>query len=420
MYLIPFIYFSILTLFWWKKHQQIDICVYLSGLYTISTFCAVIIITQNLLDAGGVLFDKTDLELNFIPTIVFCALHTFCLLPFSMVYNKDLRQITPNGKKNLFYFTLLLIIVGLINFYLVFDSTLEILQGDLSTIRSDHYKGIMSPAQIKGESMPSILRYLYTLNVSTLLALPIFFYYISFEKRHWIWNAMILLTSFSVPLAGIQMADRTEIILYIQMFVFCLIFFRNLIPNKVKRLMKLSLVPACFLLITYVTIVSIDRFDKREGGATESIIQYAGQGYLNFCFFWEHAKSNHIATEREFPLINHTLTHIDSSPERRSERSGQHGFYISVFPTYLGDIMLDITIWGMLIWSIFFFIVTMLIIKASHRKAFNIGEMIGIFACAVIPIFGIFYYRYFYFTYTFLLIIAATIYISSKIKFVLK
>lgn len=420
MVLVPFIYFTILTLYWWKKHQQIDVCVYMSGLYAISALCAVIIVTQNMLDAGGVLFDQTDIELNFTPTIVFCTLHTFCLLPFSMIYNKELNQITPNGQKVLFYFTLLLIFVGFINFYLVFDSTLEILQGDLSTIRSDHYKGIMSPAQIKAQSMPSILGYIYYLNVSTMLAIPIFFYYISFEKRHWLWNALVFFTSLSVPLAGIQMADRTEIMLYIQMFIFCLIFFRKLMPQKVKRIVKISLIPACIILVTYVTAVSVARFDKREGGATESVIQYAGQGYLNFCFFWEHGKSDYIATEREFPFINHAIKKIDSTPERRAERSGQQGFFISVFPTYLGDIMLDISIWGMLIWSIFFFLTSMLVIKASHRESISIGEMIGIFVCAVVPVFGIFYYRYFYYTYTFLLIIALTIYISSKIKLVIK
>ena len=420
MVIIPFIYFTLLTIYWWKKHQGLDVCVYMSGLYAISTFCAVIIVLQNMLDAGGVLFDQTDIELNLLPTVTFCALHTLCLLPFSMIHSKEIKTISQNGEKTLFYVTLLLIFVGLINFYLIFDSTLEILQGDLSTIRSDHYKGILSPAQVKAQSMPSILGYIYYLNVSTMLAIPIFFYYLCLGKKKWWWNIIVLFTSMSVPLAGIQMADRTEILLYIQMFVFCLIFFRNLMPKKIKKGMKILLIPISFLLIFYVSAVSIARFDKREGGATESAIQYAGQGYLNYCFFWEKANSDYIATEREFPLLNHSIAKIDSNPERRSERSGKQGFFISVFPTYLGDIMLDITKWGMAIWAIFFFLTTTLVIKASHREEFNVGEMIGIFICAVVPIFGIFYYRYFYYTYTFLLIITAIIYLAGKFKFTFK
>lgn len=420
MVLIPFVYFVLLTAFWWRKHQGVDVCVYMSGLYAVTSLFAVFIVMGDMLDSGGVLFDRTDLELNFLPTVTYCALHTFCLLPFSMIYNGRLKSISPNGEKTLFWFTVLLIFIGIINFYLVFDSTLEILQGDFSTIRSDHYKGIESPAQVKAQSMPAILGYLYYLNVSTMLAIPIFFYYLCFGKKQWWWKALILFTSFSVPLAGIQMADRTEMILYIQMFIFCLVFFRGVLPPKVKRLFKLSAIPVAAIFVVYIFAVSQSRFEKRDGGAGESVMQYAGQGYLNFCYFWEHGKSDYIATEREFPLINHAVMKVDSSPERRADRSGKQGFFISVFPTYLGDIMLDLTKWGMLIWVIFFFLATMLVVKSTKREEYNVGEMLGIFVCAVVPVFGIFYYRYFFFTYTLLLMIAATVYVSSKIKIVYK
>ena len=44
MVLLPFIYFTLLTLYWWKKHKGIDVCVYMSGLYAVSTFCALLIV----------------------------------------------------------------------------------------------------------------------------------------------------------------------------------------------------------------------------------------------------------------------------------------------------------------------------------------------------------------------------------------
>ena len=418
MAFIPFIYFTLLTIYWWKTHKCFDVCVYMSSLYALSSFCSIFLVYGNLLGEGGVLYDEFDLELNPLPTFLFCALHTFCILPFTLIYKKDLRVITPPQSLILTIVSWTLIAVALLNLYLVADSTIEILSGNLETVRLDHYKGLMSPAQIKAESLPSIFGYFYYLNVSTLVALPIFFYYLCFEHKPWWFKSLLLFTSLSVPIAGIQAVDRTEIMFYGLMFIFCLVFFNKMLSKKLKRIMSIASIPIAVLFLVYVIAVSQARFSDKDGGAATSALQYTGQGYINFCYFWENHNSDYIATEREFPLINHALYKIDSNPDRRGDRSGKQGFFISVFPTYLGDILLDISEIGLFIWVSYFFLICLLTIKASHREEFNVGEVITIFILAVIPVFGIFYYRYFYYTYTFLLVITAAVYILSKIKFI--
>ena len=419
MILVPFIYFSLLTYYWWNKHQGFDVCVYMSFLYTLTSFLAITIVLFELLDEGGILFDNYDLELNIVPTISYCLFLTLGMLPFSMIYKKDIKSIHANNPLLVDVLSCFLICIALINLYLVADSTLEILSGDLSTVRSDHYEGIESPAQVKAESMPFILRFLYYFNTSTLLAIPLFFYYLCFGHRPWWFVILLLFTSLSMPIAGIQSADRTEVVLYGMMFITCLILFHPHLSKKLKTILRIISIPVALAGIIYFVAVSDARFNKREGGAATSALQYAGQGYLNYCFFWEKGNRDYITAEREFPLIAHYGFHIDNDDDRRSVRSGQQGFFMSVFATYIGDLLLDLTPVGMILWVIAFFMIAVIIFKWPHREELYIGELLLFFVLSIIPVFGIFYYRFMNFSYTYMVLLAVLLYLSDKYKFII-
>jgi hypothetical protein len=221
-----------------------------------------------------------------------------------------------------------------------------------------------------------------------------------------------------MPIAAIQSADRTEVVLYGMMFLTCLILFRPHLSRKVKTILRIVSIPIALAAIVYFVVVSDARFSKRDGGAVTSALQYAGQGYLNFCFFWEKANTDHITAEREFPLIAHYVYHIDNDDERRGVRSGQQGFFMSVFATYIGDILLDLTPVGMVLWVISFFLIAVIIFRWPHREELNIGELLMFYTLSIIPIFGIFYYRFMSYTYSFMVILAALLYISDKYKFI--
>lgn len=420
MFFVPFIYFTLLTAYWWRKHRAYDICVYMSSLYAVTSFFEIVVVCGDMLGEGGILFGKTDLELGVVPTLLFCVVHTLGMLPFSLVYKTDIKEITPPKTPVLPVFCWILIAVSFLNLYLIADSTMEILSGDLATVRADHYNGLLSPAQIKAESLPSVLGYFYYLNTSTLLALPLFFYYLCFERhKPWWFKALLLLASLSVPLQGLQVVDRTEIMLWGMMLIYCFLFFGKFMTKKHKRIMIFSSTPIVVLALFYLVAVSQARFGDRDGGAGVGALQYAGQGHINFCFFWENQRKDIINLERELPLTYHFLYKIDTDDERRMERSGQHGFFISVFATYIGDLMLDITPVGMLLWVIYFFLATMLVVKGAHRTQFDVGEAMALFVLSVIPVFGIFYYRYFYFTYSIMIIMAIMVYVFSRKKFVI-
>ena len=415
MILIPFIYFALFTFYLWKKHEGIDVCVYMTALYAFTSLMAIVIVAGGFLEEGGILFDEYDLQLSPVPTVLYCAFITLGILPFSMVYKKDLKKIETPNPLIVYLLGWFLIGIAFLNLYLVADSTAEILSGDLSTIRSDHYNGIESPAQIKAMSLPFVLSFLYYFNAATLLALPLFFYYICFEKRAWWYKTLLFFASFSMPLAGIQTADRTEIVFYAIMFLSCLCLFHKFLSPRVKRTMKMIAIPLSIIMTVYIVAVSSARFDERKGnGAGANVLEYAGQSYINFCFFWEKANWDNLAPERLFPLTSHYVLHIDNDDHRRGVRSGQQGFFMSVFASYVGDVMLDLSPLGMFVWCTSFFLIAVILFVRPHREELSVGDYLAFFSLSVIPIFGIFYYRYMAFPYTFMLGIVAIVYVTDK------
>jgi len=424
MIFVPFIYFTLLTIYWWKTHQGLDLCVYMAGLYALTSLFGIIVVEGNMIgrtmDDGGILFDNFNLQLSIVPTLLYCAVITIGLFPFSLIYRKELKTISTPNPLITYVVSWFLIGVSVINLYLVADSTAEILSGDLASVRYDHYSGLESPAEIKAMSMPFIFRFLYYFNISTLLALPLFFYYVCFEKeRAWWFKLLLFFASLSVPIAGIQTVDRTEIMFYSMMFISCIILFRNHLSTIVKRIMKIASIPMALLALVYIVAVSDARFSKTEGGAETGAVQYAGQNYLNFCYFWEYANYDELATERVFPLASHYLLHIDNGEERRAIRSGQQKFFISVFPSYAGDIMLDLSPIGLIVWALVMLIISLVVVKHSHREELSVGEYLMCFVISVIPIFGIFYYRYMAFPYTYMILIAVLLYITDKFNIVI-
>ena len=417
MIFIPFIYFTLLTIYLWCKHQGFDVCVYMAGLFSFTSLLCIIVVLGNLLDEGGILFDNYDVQFSPIATLIYCGFITMGILPFSMLYKKKLKEITTPNPTIALAVSIFLIFISFINLYLVADSTLEILSGDLSTIRTDHYNGIESPAEVKAQSMPFIIKFLYYFNASTLLAIPLFFYYLCFNKKPWWFISLLLFASLSMPIAGIQTADRTEMVFYAMMFLSCFILFHKFLSARIKRVMRYSTIPIALAMIVYLGVVTEARFSKRESGIAGNMAQYAGQNYLNFCYFWEKANYDHITAERELPMTYHYLFHIDNDDYRRSIRSGQQGFFMSVFASYIGDVMLDLSPIGMVLWCTLFFLIIAIVLKYPRREQLYLGEYMAFFALSAIPIFGVFYYRYMSFPYSFMLIIVVLLFFTDKYDF---
>ena len=419
MYIFPFIYFISLTVYLCYRHRAFDVSVYMSSLYTITSLCAIIMVVGNNLEGSGVLVDGWEPDLGFVPTILYCGLLTLTILPFSLIRVEALKKITCTHPHLLFLFVLILLAQSLLNFYLVADSTLEILNGDLSAVRESHYDAEMSFADIKAASLPGVLRYFNYLNFTTILALPLFFYYTCAEKRS-LWVTIVLLfISLSGPIKAIQGADRAELILYGEMFIFCIVFFQKILTSAVKKILWICGIPFAIAAGVYFVAVSSARFEDTNEGAAGSVLQYAGQSYLNFCYFYENANPDLFYPQREMPILSHVMLNSDYS-DVKEERSAKEGFFIGVFATHVGAWFLDVGLVGCIIYSSFFALICLLLIKYFNRNEFEVTEVLVLFVLATVPIFGIFYYRFHNFAIALQYLFAGLLHLMSKFKFIWK
>ncbi len=419
MIFVPFIWFFGLTLFLWKKQEGIDVSVFLAAEYALTSLCAIICVQNGWLEAGGILFTAKTMQLGIVPTMLYCGLHTMLILPFTRLSpHKGSAIIRIENERMFNYFAYFLMIVAFLNVYIVLDNVRGVLMGgDFLAARGETYAGNVSFG--KKQNLSWILEKLYFFNATTVLALPCFFYSICFLQRSRVFNLMLFCSSLSMPLYAIAYADRTEFIFFFQVCCVVFLIFRPFLKEKQWRLLRKILIPLVGVMLIYLTAVTMARWEyKGDGGTQGGVLQYAGQGYLNFCYFYEYADESYVHTERVFPLINRFVNKRGYG-DVLDQIIAEQGFFTAVFPSYLGVIMLDIGKIGMIIWSVCLLLL-MLFTFPKHTDTLSFGQILWYFAVCIIPLFGIFYYRNYEYTRQLAFVMAGILSVLFHYKFLFR
>lgn len=419
MHFLPLIYFAGLTYYFWQKHRTYDLAAYMSTLYTITSLCCVIMVLGGFMNArgGGVLIDGYEPDFGIIPTVLYCGLITITILPFSFIRPEKLEHIGNVHRYILYAFALLILLQGLIIYYLVGGFVSDLLHGDFKFLKDTYVTGDISPADAKMLTLPFPVQLLYYFSFMTLLGLPLFFYYSCVEKRSLWLTTPLLAISISPILRGILVADRTEIIHYGLMFFFCLVLFQKFITRKVRNFMYLAGLPIVAVGLTYVIAVSSSRFENDEEGASGSMLEYAGQSYANFCYFYDNHNKELFYLEREFPIISYAIFQSEYT-ETKEERTAKEGFFIGVFASHVGSWLLDTGVIGAIVFSLLFALLCCLVIQRYNRTDFDVADLIMLFTLGVVPTFGIFYYRYYSIQTAVVYLAAGLLYLYSRFIFV--
>lgn len=417
MYFVPFIYFSALTYYFWQKNRAYDLATYMSTLFSITSLCCIIMVLGNHMSGSGVLVDGWEPNFGVVPTILYCALITITIFPFSFINIKQVEHIGNIHRIFLYVFTGFILIQGLTIFLLTGNFLSTLLQGDFKYIKDAGYAGDITPADAMMMTMPLPIQMMYLTCTITLLGIPLFFYYTGVEKKSLWKTAPILAVSISPVLRGILSADRTEIIHYGLMFLFSLVFFQRFITKGMKKFLLLTTIPTLAIGIVYIIAVSTSRFENTEEGASGSMLEYAGQSYVNFCYFYDYHDRELYYIEREFPMTSYFIFK-DQYTDTKEERSAKEGFFIGVFASHVGSWFLDTGAIGSLLICIVFAVICCLVIKRYNRTEFDIADVIMIFTLGAVPTFGIFYYRYYSIATAFVYVAAGILYLFSKYIFV--
>ena len=442
MVFVPFIYFTALTLFFAMRQKRFGICSYMSGLFAVVSLLSVLIVKCGLMGEAGVLYTKENLHLGFLPTMIYCILITLAILPFAKADTLKDGGISVGSDKFFSIVCISLLLLAALNFYLAINNIINLFENGtwmseneytkngypsysgLWALRTEHYNGIKSMSDIRLERLPKVFGYIYYLHNCTILLVPCFFYSLCCTKRKWWFNLLLLVGSVSVPYLSVQRADRTEIINYTMMFVFCVVFFWSLLKKKQWVFIGIALSPLVLAAAFYMVGVTKARFHTENNGELKGMVQYSGQSYLNFCYVYENASHDTIYYERVFPMAGHFLFDNNYDFQAIEKRNKMQGFKSDIFSSFLGTTLMDFGKIPMILWTLAFFGLCVLFNRNKEQKT-SFWKVLVIFALAEVPVFGIFYYRYYYYDLAMVFWVAVAFYLVSekdklKIKFLKK
>lgn len=414
MIYIPFIYFSLLTVFLWKKGGTFNIGSYMSLLYAITSFFSLLVDQFDLYDGAGIYFSKSQISIDFLPVFTYCTLITISILPF-WKFSKNLKDIELTKTRLFNGISYFFIMIFLLTLILSVSEIKTILSGDLEAQRMLVYEDERKNLTDGLSGIMYLVAYIVNIFYSfSPLMLVFFFYSITFLKRNNLFNTLLFLSSLSQMILATLNIDRTEFIYYLLMVGFCLVFFKSYFTKKQYYFILKVFSPLFILIVVYTISVTIARFGDRDGGAGGGFIQYAGQSFLNFCYFFNNYQNPDTYLVRLFPFTSHFIFNENYDFNRVNHVVTITGIPINVFSSFIGTFMVDVGKLGMIITTVLFTFISKAFLRKKKSNNISFAQLIPLFILSTIPVFGIFYYRYYSYVFTFYVIISIFLYSRFK------
>ena len=254
-------------------------------------------------------------------------------------------------------------------------------------------------------------------NSMSWIVLLLFFYSICFLKKSICFNLLLLLSSTSCIILGIIGIDRSIVFYWLLLLGFSFVLFYKYIPKKKKKWIFMSFFVLVGLLLVYFIAVTMSRFGDEGSdseGAFDSIIEYAGQNFINFCWFWDRFNLPSVNLTGLFPAINHFFIGDPSIVEYGKKLELKLGFFINYFYTFLGSWMIYVGQIGTIILVIIYSITARMFL--AYRHTISLGVFMRVFIIGIVPACGVILYTYtsYMVTMSALVLYILSFYISKK------
>lgn len=395
MIYVPFIYFSALFIYIYKKNG-IDVSSYIVALYIITSFFAILIHH----------FDYQPLsqyKLSIIPTIVYCGLVSLAIYPIFRFKSNNINGISFRNIKFInfityFYFLSFIILVIAYKDDIIFRFT----NGDFGEMRGDDDLGLRQYPGI----FESILLPIRAFAHLSYIMIFIFFFSISFLRKSTFFNFMAITGSLPVILIGILGIDRSKSFYWIIILGLSIVLFWKYIDKKKK--IKIIPIVSTFLILTviYMVLVTNSRFGERDTGNKGGVITYAGQSYINYCYFWDNFENpGGLSTKYLFPA-----THYWIIGDYQGEVAYQKDLHLKTrkdpgfFYSYLGSFLVDSNKPGPFIFTILYLLLCSLIFR-KNKGVIGFENLFYVFFLLIIPACGTIAYIYTSYYMTFSIIV---------------
>ena len=389
MLYFPFIYFSILFLFFYKK-RGFDACTFITSLYVITSFCAVL---MDVLD----LIPIERSSPSIFAVLVYCLLLTFIILPVSKFDSGSLRNIVVRHPRAvnclvIFFFSYFL-------FKLIFyspDIAFKIAYGDWEQLRKMQLNdGMFTIVQFSGIMKYIDLMFAVFGSISFVM-FPIFFVSICFQKKSWIYSLMCFFSSTTVIMDGIIGIDRSQSFRWLLFLALNMVIFWKHISKKAKRVIAPVIGGVIVVVFIYLTSITVSRFENSNDGINNNLVSYAGQSPITFCYLFDHFDNREgISTKYLFPATHYwVFKDYFGNVTRQEELTAKSGIECGAFYSVLGTFLLDANQIGPFLFVILYLIVASACLRGVHKGNMTLWTFMVNYLLMLIPTFGIIAYPY--------------------------
>lgn len=395
MIYVPFIYFTLLFVFIYIKNK-FDVSAYITLLFIITSFFAVLI---HHLDYQPV----SRYNLSIIPTIVYCGLITLAIFPIHKLNSNSIKGVSFRSVKFIniityFYFFSLVILLIAYKDDIIFRLT----YGDFAEMRGDDDLGL--------KRYPSIIElFLLPIKVfahSSYIMIFIFFFSISFFRKSVLFNLMAISGSLPVVVMGVLGIDRSKTFYWIIILGLCLVLFWKYIERKKKIKIVPNISGILLLVIIYMALVTNSRFGERDTGNKGGVISYAGQSYINFCYFWDNFENpGGLSTKYLFPATHYWIIgDYEGSVPYQKELHLKTRKDPGVFYSYLGSFLVDSNKPGPFLFTFLYLFLCSLAFR-KKQGIIRFERLLYGFLLLIIPACGIISYIYTSYYMTFSMVV---------------
>ena len=400
---IPFIFFSFLFIHhYMKMGKRLDIAGLILLLFGISALFSIIMYVVD------IHIEASD---TYIPsygaTLFYCGFLFICLFPFLKFSNLSYTEISPSKHPRSFkVLAWLAFFWFLMTFFIDINAIIQVLSGDMATLRAAIYEGEGRLIQSEASKIPFLVRAPWTLfnYIFKCSWVMIFFafYAKSIQKLPWVYFIFFLLASTNAILDSILGLDRSKVAYWIIGIGANYMFFNKNMGQREKKVVKMSIFVLVSLAVVYLSLMTESRFEDRTfgtsavGGSLGSIITYFGQPFPNFCFFFDNFDCKWTTLACLFPTFYYFFFPDEPSGLVLVQQTldAYIAYRTGVFYTFMGTIMIMAGKSIMIIFCLFYSLISYIVLRSNSKKRTTIATIYVYYALSSVLTLGLFAYYY--------------------------
>jgi len=335
--LINAIIYVITLLLYWFKRRKIDILFLLLSLYTLVA----------VLGIPEVISEPNEWKIRLWPYIYLYIAFMLFFRPYYFDSDTLCVRLYVRNFKNLKFISTLIIVLSILTICCYLPVAVNnIVNGDWSAIRTDHYNDDIQIFSNRFEE--------FFANLSTHFRLAgtiLFFYFLTIKDISSI-RKILLSISVIVPPLLISCTSAARDILFELFFslVICYIIFHKDIPTNIKKALTVTALFLFILMIIYSMAITMSRFGEGDQSSS-SLVYYFSHSFLTFNYGLTDTINGHLYGDLFFGRIYDFFTGRVGPPITIDNAIGTH--LTTAFFTFVGAWYIDFGPIGTFIIAIF-------------------------------------------------------------------